>query len=480
MGETYENKLAAWPEWSAAQRQQAEQLLEESLSGLQGKIIVLDDDPTGVQTVHGVSVYTDWSLETMLAGFRETNRIFFILTNSRGLVASETTAVHREIAEHAAAASKQLGMPYLIISRGDSTLRGHYPLETEVLRQTIESMSDTRYDGEVILPYFREGGRLTIENTHYVKDGDHLVPAGETEFAKDRTFGYTSSDLGEWVEEKSGGRYRAADTTFITLESLRALDVDTIVSQLMDVHHFNKIVVNATEDAEVRVFTTALIRAIGAGKQFLFRTAASFTKIIGGVSDRPLLSAQELLEGQPNGGGLIIVGSHVKKTTAQLEALQQLSGVHCIEFDVHLVTDTPAFEAETTRVITETENLLAEGKTVTVYTKRERLDLGDGRQEDELKQSIRISDAVTSIVQRLHQRPRYLIAKGGITSSDIGTRGLSVQRATVAGQIRPGIPVWVTGSESKFPGLPYIIFPGNVGEVDTLKATVQQLDADSS
>ena len=159
-----------------------------------------------------------------------------------------------------------------------------------------------------------------------------------------------------------------------------------------------------------------------------------------------------------------------------MRALQQNKDIAFIEFDTHLVLEPEAFQEEIDRVIQQTERLLTTGQSVAVYTRRERLDLGDDRQEEELKLSVQISDAVTSIVQRLSIRPKYLIAKGGITSSDIGTRGLSVKRATVAGQIRPGIPVWQTGEESKFPFMSYVIFPGNVGSKDTLKEAVDILE----
>lgn len=450
--------------------------LTEELDSFDRKIIVLDDDPTGVQTVHGISVYTDWTLDTMIKGFQEDQPMFFILTNSRGLIASETKAVHRDIAHHAAEASKATNKPYLIISRGDSTLRGYYPLETETLKDTIEAHSGISFDGEVIIPYFKAGGRYTIDNVHYVLYGEELVPAGETEFARDRSFGYTKSDLGEWVEEKTNGAYKAADTTYISLESLRAMAMDAIVDQLMRVEHFNKVVVNAIDDVDVEIFAIALIQAIKQGKHFMFRSAASFTKVIGGVSDKPLLTREELIKEPSAHGGLILVGSHVKKTTEQLERLMTLDDITFIEFDVHLVTDSDAFKSETDRVITLAEGRIASGKTVAVYTRRERLDLGEGKQEEELKQSIKISDAVTSIVERLQVRPRYIIAKGGITSSDIGTKGLRVKHATVAGQIKPGVPVWITGYESLFPGMPYIIFPGNVGTQDTLKETVELLE----
>lgn len=451
-------------------------MLEKELLDLNKKIIVLDDDPTGVQTVHGISVYTDWSVDSIEKGFNEENSMFFLLTNSRGFTAVETEKAHKEIASNALEVAKKLDKDFIIISRGDSTLRGHYPLETKVLMETIESGSDIKFDGEVILPFFKEGGRFTVDNIHYIQYEDYLVPAGETEFAKDRTFGFTKSHLGEWVEEKSNGEFKAENTTYISLESLRALDVERITNQLLEVTDFNKVVVNAVDYVDVKVFTIALVKAMKSGKHFMFRSAAAFTKVIGGVSDKGLLTRVELVDEESNHGGLILVGSHVKKTTEQLEELKKCDFIEFIEFDVHLVLHPEKFEAEVDRIIEACENFVRSGKTVAVYTRRERLDLGENKQEEELKLSVKISDAVTSIVQRIKVRPRYIVAKGGITSSDIGTRGLEVKRATVAGQIKPGIPVWFTGEESKFPGITYIIFPGNVGAKTTLREAVEILD----
>jgi uncharacterized protein YgbK (DUF1537 family) len=216
------------------------EMIESELKNLNKKIIVLDDDPTGVQTVHGISVYTDWSLESIDKGFQEDNAMFFILTNSRGFTAAETTKAHQEIAANIVEAAKRNNREFTIISRGDSTLRGHYPLETQVLKETVETSSETRFDGEVILPFFKEGGRFTIDNIHYVQYDEYLVPAGETEFAKDRTFGYTKSHLGEWAEEKSNGEYQAVNMTYISLESLRSLDIEKIEQQLLKVKILTK------------------------------------------------------------------------------------------------------------------------------------------------------------------------------------------------------------------------------------------------
>lgn len=453
------------------------EMIDKELQRFNHKIIVLDDDPTGVQTVHGVSVYTDWSLESIDRGFKEENSMFFVLTNSRGFTAAETTKAHQEIAANIVAAAKKNNRKFTIISRGDSTLRGHYPLETEVLKGTVEAQSDIRFDGEIILPFFKEGGRFTIDNVHYVQYDTELVPAGETEFAKDRTFGYTKSHLGEWAEEKSNGRYKAEHMTYISLESLRAMNMDLIEQQLLNVEDFNKVIVNAVDYADVQIFTIALIRAINKGKHFMFRSAAALTKVMGGVSDKSLLTREEMMSEHTNHGGLVIIGSHVKKTTEQFEELKKSGAVEFVEFNVHLVLEPDQFENELNRVVETTNKFILQGKNVAVYTRRERLDLGADRKEEELKLSVKISDAVTSIVKRLEVRPSYIIAKGGITSSDIGTNGLEVKRATVAGQIRPGIPVWTTGSESKFPGISYVIFPGNVGTKTDLREVVEMLSS---
>ena len=456
-------------------RSEVDQLLTEALKTLNKKIIVLDDDPTGVQTVHDISVFTDWSLESIEQGFNEEQSMFFILTNSRGFTAEETKEAHREIADHIRTVASKLNREFMIISRGDSTLRGHYPLETNVLKETIEAASDMKIDGEVILPFFKEGGRLTINNIHYVQYGEELVPAGETEFAKDRTFGYTKSDLGEWIEEKSNGEFTAEKTLYISLEQLRSLQIENITDQLLEVNNFNKVVVNAVDEVDVKIFTIALVKAINSGKNFLFRSAAALPKVIGGVSNKPLLTREELVGEETGNGGLIIIGSHVKKTTEQLEELKKLTDIEFIELNSHLVLHSELFQKECDRVIETTEALIGSGKTVAVYTSRERLDLGEGKREEELKLSVSISDAVTSIVTKLKVRPNFLIAKGGITSSDVGTKGLKVKRATVAGQIRPGIPVWRTGDESKYPGMAYVIFPGNVGTKTDLKEVAEIL-----
>lgn len=450
--------------------------LKEALKKINKKIVVLDDDPTGIQTVHDIYVYTSWDKGAIRSGFLGDNSMFFILTNSRGFTKKETIKVHEDIGHSLVEVSKETGKDYVIISRSDSTMRGHYPTETATLKECIEKKSSKHFDGEIIFPFFKEGGRYTINNIHYVKEGELLIPAAETEFAKDKSFGYRSSHIGEYVEEKTLGQFKKEDCIYISLKDIRNKDIDKITKQLLGAKDFNKIIVNAIDYIDVKIFVLAYINAVKERKEFIFRSAASVTKVLGGVSEHPLLLKEQLIEDTNRNGGIVIIGSHVKRTTQQFEALRRCEKpLIFLEFNQHLVMVKNGLKKEAARVIAEVERHIKEGENVVVYTRRDRFDLDTDDKDKQLKISVEISDAITSIIGKLGIRPNFIIAKGGITSSDIGTRALNVKKALVMGQIKLGIPVWMTGEESKFPNMPYIIFPGNVGEVDTLKEIVDLL-----
>ena len=476
--ETMECKII--PFWTAVERDRtdadkAEMLLSQAMEGFHKKLVVLDDDPTGVQTVHDVSVYTDWEEESIRKGFEEKEAMFFILTNSRSFSVEETTKVHQDIAARVAKVARELGQDFMIISRGDSTLRGHYPLETQLLADGLTKNEGVVIDGEIICPFFPEGGRYTMDNIHYVKEQDNLVPAGMTEFARDKTFGYKSSDLTEYVEEKTEGKYHKEDCITISLDELNALDVQGIKDKLMSAQNMAKIIVNAVSYADLKVFCAALVLAMKAGKHYMARTAAAFTKVMGRISDQPLLGRAQL-EGDTKNGGIVLIGSHVKKTTDQLNCLKELDGqADFMEFQVNTVFEENGLEKEVERTVKAAEEKILSGRTVVIYTSRQLLAPENMTPEEKLQISVKISNAVTSIIGKLSVKPKFIIAKGGITSSDVGTKALRVKKARVMGQVKKGIPVWMTGEESKFPGMPYIIFPGNVGEVSTLKEIVEEL-----
>ena len=263
----------------------------------------------------------------------------------------------------------------------------------------------------------------------------------------------------------------------ISLEDIHDMAFDKIEAQLMSVKDFNKIIVNAVDYADLKVFCVALYRAMAKGKVFMFRTAAAIVKVMGGVTDQPLLTRAQMGVKETDNGGIIVVGSHTNKTTAQVEELKKLTEIEFVELVATLVRDEEAFEKEVQRCLAKEEECIRAGKTVCCYTTRALITADTGDKEDELRLSVRISDAVQSLVGRLTVTPAFVIAKGGITSSDVGTKALAVKRANVLGQIRPGIPVWQTGEESKFPQTPYVIFPGNVGENTTLREAVEVLTA---
>jgi uncharacterized protein YgbK (DUF1537 family) len=461
------------------------------------KVAVLDDDPTGTQTVHDLWVITRWTPEllrhilypgpTGSAGpIGSTDHpLFYILTNSRALPRSEAVALNSEIAANLAAAAGQAGCEVDIVSRSDSTLRGHYPAEIDALRDTLEPLLGRAYDGTILCPYFLEGGRLTAYDVHWVTEpdaasgGERLIPAAQTEYARDVTFGYRHSNLREWVEEKTRGRVSAADVVSISLDLIRREGPQGVRRVLRQVAGGGVAVINAVTYRDMAVFVAGLLAAEEEGQRFLFRTAASFVKVRGGVPDRELLTAREIFAHETVGprmrgtaGGLIAVGSYVDKTTRQLERARRLPGLVPVELSVRRILGAESAD-EVTRVVRAADEALRAGQDALVYTSRERI-TERGRAGD-LEVGQQVSAALVDVVRRVGPTPRYLIAKGGVTSSDVATEGLGVERAWVLGQILPGIPVWRLGAESRFPGLPYVVFPGNVGADDSLAEAVHIL-----
>jgi uncharacterized protein YgbK (DUF1537 family) len=431
-------------------------------------LVVLDDDPTGTQTVYGLPVVTDWRVETLISALSEDAPALFILTNSRSLPVLEARAMNREIARNVNAAAAEIGCQVALVSRSDSTLRGHFPAEVEAL----EAELGPAVDGWLIIPFFLEGGRYTIDDVHYVAEGDALIPAAETPFAQDAVFGYRSSNLRQWVEEKTVGRVAAQDVISISLDDMRNGGPDAVARILGAVSGGQVCVVNAAAYRDMEVFVLGLLQAEEAGKRFLYRTAASFVRTRAGLDARPLLSAAEMV-GDGTGGGLIVVGSYVPKTTDQVKALLDQGEAAGLEISVEALLDDDRQEEEIGRVVTATDELLLAGRDVVLFTSR-RLVTVEAADEN-LAIGRRISASLVRIVGEIGVRPRYLLAKGGITSSDLATQALGIRRATVLGQILPGVPVWRAGPESRYPGLGYIVFPGNVGGTDALVAARARL-----
>ncbi len=436
------------------------------------KVVVLDDDPTGTQTVHGVPVLTTWEVPVLEAALREPGPCFFVLTNSRAFPAERACEINREIGHHLDIASRATGRAIAVVSRGDSTLRGHFPAETDALMEGLGIVPD----GTLLVPAFFSGGRITIDDIHYVTEGDRLKPVGETEFAQDRSFGYRSSNLRDWTEEKTAGRIRAADVVSISIEDLRLRGARHVAQAIGTLPRGGVAIVNAADPADLAALTCALADASLAGRRYLFRTAADFVAAYTGIPKRPLLTAAELTLPELAAGGLLVAGSYVGKTSAQLDVLfQRLPRLERVELSVGDLLHKDRSAAETRRCVSAVERCLACGRSVALFTSR-LLVTGQNPAEN-LAIGETISAGVVEVVRSLAVSPRWMIAKGGITSSDVATRALGIRRATVLGQALPGVPVWLPGRESKWPGLPYIVFPGNVGDSESIATLVASLDA---
>ncbi len=438
--------------------------IREKLARSPRKVVVLDDDPTGTQTVRDLAVVTCWDAPTLAAELDAPAAGFFVLTNSRSLTVEATRALHSTLARNLLAAAR--GRPFTVISRSDSTLRGHYPAETDAIASVLGAPDLT-----VIAPYFEAGGRFTIDDEHHVAEGGALVRACDTPFAHDAVFGYTTSNLPRWVEEKTSGVIRAGDVRSIPLETIRGGGPDAVEAMLLAPPRGSVCVVNACAPRDIEVFAAAALRLEAAGRSVLYRTAAAFVAARLGREPPPPLDAVAFAGAHAGAGGLVVVGSHVPRTTTQLARLQARLPVEAVEVAVdELLAGPPRLGAETARAIGAMNAAITAGRDALVFTSRrlvtgtdETANLGIGRI---------VSDALIAIVRGLAVQPRFLIAKGGITSSDVATAGLGVKRALVLGQILPGVPVWRLGIDARFPGLAYVIFPGNVGGPDALADAV--------
>ena len=442
--------------------------IQQRLAAGGRKLVVLDDDPTGTQTVYDIPVLTEWSVDVLAMELSNELPAFYILTNSRSLPAAAAQALNREIGQNLVAAGQLAGRAFAVVSRSDSTLRGHYPAEVDALAAALGQ----DVDATLIIPFFLEGGRLTINDVHYVAEGDELIPAAATPFAQDAAFGYTASNLRDWVVEKTNGRVQPEQIYAVSLEQIRTGGPQSVAQQLISLPKGSVCIINSVSLRDQEVFVAGLLAAEAAGKQFIFRTAASFVQARLGLATRPILTQQQLDMPQ-HGGGLVVVGSYVPKTTSQLAALLAQGDCTAVEINVAALLDDNSRDAELQTAAQTMANALAANQDVVVYTSRQLITADTAA--DSLAIGQRVSDGLVSLVQGLTVPPRYLLAKGGITSSDVATKGLGVKRALVLGQILPGVPVWRIGAESRFPGMPYIVFPGNVGDENAVANVVKAL-----
>src|SRR5919199_2817634 len=438
------------------------------MSSAKPKIIVLDDDPTGSQTVHSCLLLTRWDEDTLRLGLQDKCPIFFILTNTRSLTPEKAASVTREVCQNLkrAIASEEIA-DFIIVSRSDSTLRGHYPIETDAIAEELGP-----FDAHFLIPAFFEGGRITRHSVHYLIVNSVPTPVHETEFAKDSVFGYSHSYLPDYVEEKTKGRIKAESVERFLLEDIRKGSLE----RLQNLTSNQCCVVDGETQTDLDQFAADILSAAAQGKRFLFRSAASILTSLASLPPQPVAAAdmaQYVRQGKP---GAVIVGSHVKKTTQQLEQLLQAPGVVGVEVDVsHLLDESETQRDELlSRICDRIQEIHSAGKTPVVYTSRQELTFKDV--QTRLEFGAGVSSLLMDIVRGLPADIGFLISKGGITSNDVLSTGLALRSARLLGQIIPGCSVVRTPiNHPQFPNLPVVLFPGNVGDANALATTYQRL-----
>ena len=448
-------------------------------AALNRTLVVLDDDPTGTQSVADLPVVTGWSVEDLTWALSTGAPAVYVMTNSRSLDPADAERVNAEVVTNALAAAGRAGARVAFVSRSDSTLRGHYPLEPATIADLLER-AGTRVDGIILSPAFPDAGRVTVHGTHYAGGPDAgFVPVGRTEFAGDRTFGYSASFLPAWVEEKTAGAVSAADVAVIDLATLRT-DEDAVVAALSAARDRAPIAVDCVEENDLLLLARALQRAEDAGATFVYRVGPPFVRARIGQAPRAPLSAAEarpadFAPDSDAAGGLVVVGSHVGLTGRQVDALRAATATPEVVLDVPAVLDPARRDAHVLAVAERAAGALRSGN---VVVRRGGAFVAGRNAEESLDFARRVSAAVVEVVQRIvaARCPRFVIAKGGITSSDVAGRGLGINRALVRGPMLPGIVSLWEPQDGPAAGVPYIVFAGNVGDDDSLARVVATLN----
>jgi uncharacterized protein YgbK (DUF1537 family) len=427
------------------------------------KIIVLDDDPTGSQTVHSCLLLTQWDVPTLVTALQDSVDIFFVLTNTRALTpiaaADRTREVCRNLKQALSTAQIQ---NFLLVSRSDSTLRGHYPIETDEIAAELGS-----FDAHFLLPAFFDGGRFTKDSIHYLIVQGVPTPVHKTEFAKDSVFAYNHSYLPDYVAEKTQGKIPASAVERFTLPDVRSGSLE----RLLNLSANRCGVVDGEQQSDFDQFAADLLAAAQQGKRFLLRSAASILTSLANLGPQPIQDMRQMVRQQQPGA--VIVGSHVQKTTAQLYKLLALDTVVGVEIAVdRLLTTNP--QILIAEAIQQAQQIFASGKTSVIYTSRQELQFPDTATR--LQFGVTVSETLMSIVQQLPVNIGFLISKGGITSNDVLSDGLKLPTVRLLGQILAGCSVVQTAADHpRYPLLPVVLFPGNVGDDDAVAEVYRRL-----
>lgn len=440
--------------------------------------VVLDDDPTGTQSVSDLPILTRWEVEDFIWAFESGKTAVYVMTNSRSLSPADAEKVNREVVFSALAAAKECQAELAFVSRSDSTLRGHFPLEPQTIMDEMEKAGAAPADAIILVPAFGDAGRITVDGIHYAgSEQEGFIPVGETEFAKDATFGYHESSLPRWVAEKTAGKVKAGEVEILKLQDLRE-NLANVSQQLEQAQNGQVLVADTVTEEDLRQLALALIKAEAKGKNFVYRVGPPFVRARIGQEVHPPLTREEIAtargERELAAGGLIVVGSHVELTTRQLNRLREEEKPAELEIEVQQIIDPERRDKHLKDVTDQAISAIKNGNVI-VRTSRKLVTGVDG--DASLEISRQVSAAVVKVTKEILKTapPRFVVAKGGITSSDTASKGLEIRRAMVIGPMLEGIVSLWTAPSGPAAGIPYIVFAGNVGNEESLAQVVRKL-----
>lgn len=442
------------------------------------KIVVFDDDPTGSQTVHGCPLLLRFDRASLVEGLRDPSPLLFLLTDSRALSPEQARRRVGAIARELDAAAREEGLgDWLLVSRGDSTLRGHFPLEVEAIAIELGP-----FDATLLVPAFLEGGRTTESGVHLLAG----EPVHTTAFGHDRLYGYGTSYLPAWVEEKTGGRRPAGTVQRIGLDELSAAAAggeaaDGLAQRLRGLRGNPVVVADGSRPEHLEALARAIWAAEAVGSRILIQSAAGLIQALAELPPPPLEPEGLAALRRGPAPGAVLVGSHVSLADAQLAALLAESGCGGVELPVEAVlADLRRGEAPGAvlgpQLLAAMNGLRARGLTPVLFTSRGERTCADENERRDL--GLALAALMAHIAAGLPTDLSYLISKGGITSQTLLTEGLGVGAVRLEGQLLPGLSlVRLPADHPRFPQLPLLTFPGNLGEAGTLAEAWRRMEA---
>jgi uncharacterized protein YgbK (DUF1537 family) len=421
-------------------------------------LVVLDDDPTGAQTLAGVVVLLDWSDPAALPQALGKRRSVHLLTNARAYPPDRAYDVVRDAAATARAALPEAH----IVLRGDSTLRGHVLEEYLAVRDATLPGTDPVL---MLVPALPSAGRVTVQGVHLIERNGSRVPLHETEYSRDGVFAYADSRLLLWAEARSGGHFPADAGREVHLDELRGRGSEALrdaIDSLSGRGRPAAVAVDAETEDDLLVAAAGLAAAVEDGARVVVRSAPAFVGVAAGTTAEALVDSPAAEE------VLVVCGSYVPATSRQLAGLLREQPLALVEPDVErLASGSPEDEiaraARSVQVALETTGLAV------LATPRERpvglttLEAGE-----------RIVSGLARTVAAVDPLPAVVVAKGGITSAVTLREGFGAGRADVVGPIVPGVSLWRAAARDG-EDRDFVVVPGNVGGDDLLADLVARI-----